>query len=181
MRSKIVLHLPEDMRAALRQRTQAEGTSVSGVILPALEHYFTAKPAILAPLPPPGAALSVRLTPQAAQAIASRTHRATISAVARAAISAYIDNDRWQGQLVEVPIRCPEALVRDLRTAAESGGREALFVKAIARAMQHVAHQADSAPEQRTRYYQRCGYRWISTYRCYYHNGEDGLAIEKQL
>jgi predicted transcriptional regulator len=138
MRSKIVLHLPEDMRAALRQRAQAEETSVSGVILAALEHYFAAE-VIPDPPPPPGATLSVRLTPQAAQAIASRTHRATISAVARAAISAYLGNDRWQGQLVEVPVRLPEALARALRAAAESGGREALFAQAIARAMQLAA------------------------------------------
>ena len=139
MRGKIVLHLPEDMRAALRQRAQAEETSVSGVILAALERYFAAKPAIPDPPPPPGTALSVRLTPQAAQAIASRTHRATISAVARAAISAYLGNDRWRGQLVEVPVRLPEALTRALRAAAESGGREALFAQAIARAMQLAA------------------------------------------
>jgi len=138
MRSKIVLHLPEDMRAALRQRAQAEETSVSRVILAALEHYFAAE-VIPDPPPPPGATLSVRLTPQAAQAIASRTHRATISAVARAAISAYLGNDRWQGQLVEVPVRLPEALARALRAAAESGGREALFAQAIARAMQLAA------------------------------------------
>jgi len=181
VRSKIVLHLPEDMRAALRQRTQAEGTSVSGVILPALEHYFTAKPAILAPLPPPGAALSVRLTPQAAQAIASHTHRATISAVARAAISAYLGNDHWQSQLVGVPVRLPDALARVLHATAESGGREALFAQAIARAMQRIAHLADNAPEQSARHYQRCGYRWISTYRRYDHDSEDGLVMEKQL
>jgi len=115
MRSKIVLHLPEDMRAALRQRAQAEETSVSGVILAALEHYFAGKPVILDPPPPPGAALSVRLTPQAAQAIASRTHRATISAVARADFSAYIGNDRWQGQLVDALVRLPDALARCCR------------------------------------------------------------------
>ncbi len=181
MRSKVVQHLPEDMRAALRQRAQAEEISVSGVILAALEHYFAAKPVIPAPPPPPGAALSVRLTPQAAQAIASRTHRATISAVARVAISAYLGNDHWQGQLVGVPVRFPDALARVLHAAAESGGREALFVQVIARAMLHVAHRSDSAPEQRARHEQRCGYRWISTYRRDYHDGEDELVMEKQL
>ncbi|MCL6511711.1 MAG: GNAT family N-acetyltransferase [Anaerolineae bacterium] len=29
--------------------------------------------------------------------------------------------------------------------------------------------------------YQRCGYRWVSTYRRYYHDGEDGLVMEKQV
>ncbi|MBO9345211.1 MAG: GNAT family N-acetyltransferase [Chloroflexi bacterium] len=29
--------------------------------------------------------------------------------------------------------------------------------------------------------YHRCGYRWIDTYRHYYHDGEDGLVMEKRL
>jgi len=29
--------------------------------------------------------------------------------------------------------------------------------------------------------YHRCGYRWIDTYRGHYHDGEDGLLMEKQL
>ncbi len=28
--------------------------------------------------------------------------------------------------------------------------------------------------------YHRCGYRWIDTYRGYYHDGEDGLLMEKR-
>jgi ribosomal protein S18 acetylase RimI-like enzyme len=27
--------------------------------------------------------------------------------------------------------------------------------------------------------YERCGYVWVSTYRRYYHDGEDGLVMEK--
>jgi ribosomal protein S18 acetylase RimI-like enzyme len=29
--------------------------------------------------------------------------------------------------------------------------------------------------------YDRCGYRWVSTIRGYYHDGEDGLIMEKNL
>lgn len=29
--------------------------------------------------------------------------------------------------------------------------------------------------------YERCGYAWVNTYRRYYHDGEDGLVMEKQL
>jgi ribosomal-protein-alanine N-acetyltransferase len=29
--------------------------------------------------------------------------------------------------------------------------------------------------------YERCGYTWVSTYRRYYHDGEDGLVMEKVL
>ena len=29
--------------------------------------------------------------------------------------------------------------------------------------------------------YDRCGYRWVSTVRGYYHDGEDGLIMEKNL
>ena len=29
--------------------------------------------------------------------------------------------------------------------------------------------------------YRRCGYQWIGTYRAYYHDGEDGLIMEKNL
>ncbi len=29
--------------------------------------------------------------------------------------------------------------------------------------------------------YEHTGYRWISTYRAYYHDGEDGLIMEKDL
>ncbi|MBO9346458.1 MAG: hypothetical protein J7601_12115 [Chloroflexi bacterium] len=83
--------------------------------------------------------------------------------------------------MIGIHVRLPEALARDLRAVAKSGGREARFVQVIVRAMQRVARRSDSAPEQRARHYQRCGYRWISTCRRYYHNGEDGLAIEKQL
>lgn len=29
--------------------------------------------------------------------------------------------------------------------------------------------------------YERCGYKWMNTYRRYYHDGEDGLVMEKVL
>lgn len=29
--------------------------------------------------------------------------------------------------------------------------------------------------------YERCGYVWVNTYRRYYHDGEDGLVMEKRL
>jgi len=29
--------------------------------------------------------------------------------------------------------------------------------------------------------YERCGYKWMNTYRRYYHDGEDGLVMEKQM
>jgi ribosomal protein S18 acetylase RimI-like enzyme len=29
--------------------------------------------------------------------------------------------------------------------------------------------------------YERCGYIWVNTYRRYYHDGEDGLVMEKRL
>ncbi len=29
--------------------------------------------------------------------------------------------------------------------------------------------------------YERCGYVWVNTYRRYYHDGEDGLVMEKHL
>jgi ribosomal-protein-alanine N-acetyltransferase len=29
--------------------------------------------------------------------------------------------------------------------------------------------------------YERCGYAWVNTYRRYYHDGEDGLVMEKRL
>ena len=29
--------------------------------------------------------------------------------------------------------------------------------------------------------YERCGYKWVSTIRGYYHDGEDGLIMEKNL
>jgi ribosomal-protein-alanine N-acetyltransferase len=29
--------------------------------------------------------------------------------------------------------------------------------------------------------YERCGYTWVNTYRRYYHDGEDGLVMEKML
>lgn len=29
--------------------------------------------------------------------------------------------------------------------------------------------------------YERCGYKWVNTYRRYYHDGEDGLVMEKRL
>lgn len=29
--------------------------------------------------------------------------------------------------------------------------------------------------------YERCGYAWVNTYRRYYHDGEDGLVMEKCL
>lgn len=29
--------------------------------------------------------------------------------------------------------------------------------------------------------YERCGYAWVSTYRRYYHDGEDGLVMEKAI
>ncbi len=29
--------------------------------------------------------------------------------------------------------------------------------------------------------YERCGYRWVNTYRHYYHDGEDGLVMEKRM
>ena len=29
--------------------------------------------------------------------------------------------------------------------------------------------------------YERCGYTWVNTYRRYYHDGEDGLVMEKCL
>jgi ribosomal-protein-alanine N-acetyltransferase len=29
--------------------------------------------------------------------------------------------------------------------------------------------------------YERAGYKWVSTYRRYYHDGEDGLVMEKIL
>ncbi|MCS7055229.1 MAG: GNAT family N-acetyltransferase [Thermoflexales bacterium] len=29
--------------------------------------------------------------------------------------------------------------------------------------------------------YERCGYVWVNTFRRYYHDGEDGLVMEKQL
>ncbi len=29
--------------------------------------------------------------------------------------------------------------------------------------------------------YERCGYAWVNTYRRYYHDGEDGLVMEKWL
>jgi len=29
--------------------------------------------------------------------------------------------------------------------------------------------------------YHRCGYRWVDTYRSYYHDGEDGLLMEKRM
>ena len=29
--------------------------------------------------------------------------------------------------------------------------------------------------------YERCGYKWVNTYRRYYHDGEDGLVMEKIL
>ena len=29
--------------------------------------------------------------------------------------------------------------------------------------------------------YERCGYKWVNTYRRYYHDGEDGLVMEKDL
>lgn len=29
--------------------------------------------------------------------------------------------------------------------------------------------------------YERCGYVWVNTYRRYYHDGEDGLVMEKKL
>jgi ribosomal protein S18 acetylase RimI-like enzyme len=29
--------------------------------------------------------------------------------------------------------------------------------------------------------YRRCGYQWVGTYRGYYHDGEDGLIMEKNL
>ena len=29
--------------------------------------------------------------------------------------------------------------------------------------------------------YDRCGYQWVSTMRHYYHDGEDGLVMEKNL
>jgi ribosomal protein S18 acetylase RimI-like enzyme len=29
--------------------------------------------------------------------------------------------------------------------------------------------------------YERCGYKWVNTYRRYYHDGEDGLVMEKRV
>lgn len=29
--------------------------------------------------------------------------------------------------------------------------------------------------------YERCGYRWVNTYHRYYHDGEDGLVMEKRI
>lgn len=29
--------------------------------------------------------------------------------------------------------------------------------------------------------YERCGYRWLNTYHRYYHDGEDGLVMEKRI
>jgi ribosomal protein S18 acetylase RimI-like enzyme len=29
--------------------------------------------------------------------------------------------------------------------------------------------------------YERCGYRWMNTFRRYYHDGEDGLVMEKVM
>jgi ribosomal-protein-alanine N-acetyltransferase len=67
----------------------------------------------------------------------------------------------------------------------EGRGIGTALLSSAERAMRNMVSYAKltvrRSNERAIKMYERCGYRWVSTVRGYYHDGEDGLIMEKNL